>query len=166
MKPLPEAGAAVTYEISVNGKTARIEAPPGTSLLWVIRHLLELRGSKEACGRGECGACTVLHGDDPVPSCLLMIDLVTLPITTIEGLAEVTVDLRQRWTDLGGFQCGFCTPGFIVRASALGDGETADENAIRRAVSGNICRCTGYVGLVKAIQSAHGSGLAKSRRQT
>jgi aerobic-type carbon monoxide dehydrogenase small subunit (CoxS/CutS family) len=156
----------MTYEIAVNGGSLQVDVPAGTSLLSVLRHELGLLGSKEACGRGECGACTVLHGDAAVPSCLLMVDLVTLPITTIEGLAEATADLRERWADFGGFQCGFCTPGFIVRASALSNAETADEDAIRHAVSGNICRCTGYVGLVSAIQSAYGSFPEQSTRQT
>lgn len=142
------------YDIFVNGESVTIDVPPGTSLLAVLRDTLALRGSKEACGRGECGACTVLHGDVSVASCLMLIDLVTLPIRTIEGLAEATTDLRGRWTDFGGFQCGFCTPGFVVRAFALSDRELEDEHVLRHALGGNICRCTGYVGLVRAIRSS------------
>src|SRR5580692_3811834 len=126
----------------------------GARLIDILRGPLGLTGTKESCGRGECGACTVLIDGRPVVSCLVYAETVSGAITTIEGLAEDNTDLREAFADCGAFQCGFCTPGQIVRASALLKEkwpETDIEKFVRHRLSGNICRCTGYGGIVDAV---------------
>jgi aerobic-type carbon monoxide dehydrogenase small subunit (CoxS/CutS family) len=142
----------------VNGKQQQPEARQFASLLEVLRDDLGLTGTKEACGRGECGACTVLVGGLPHLSCITLAALVDGPVMTIEGLAEDWSDLRQAFADWGGFQCGFCTSGQIVHAAAIlsrGLPQDREEAArhLRHSLSGNICRCTGYVGIVAAVLS-------------
>lgn len=143
-------------QVTVNGAAREIAVAPGTPLLEVLRDTLGLTGTKEACGRGECGACTVLIDGQPVMSCMSLIEDVRGPVTTIEGIAEDHLDLRVAFADCGAFQCGFCTPGQIVRAAALLR-EPWPENAgdveafVHTAMSGNICRCTGYTGIVDAV---------------
>jgi carbon-monoxide dehydrogenase small subunit/xanthine dehydrogenase YagT iron-sulfur-binding subunit len=142
--------------LTVNGTVQRVEALPDATLLEVLRDGIGLKGTKEACGRGECGACTVLIGANPVVSCLVLAGRVDGPVTTIEGLADEILDLREAFADLGGFQCGFCTSGQLVHAAALlREGLPADptqaERVIRLRLSGNICRCTGYTGIVDAV---------------
>ena len=149
--------------ISVNGTDADLDIEPGERLLDVLRDRLGLLGSKGACGRGECGACTVIVDGRPVMSCLFLAARAGR-VETIEGVAEEAAGIRRAFADDGGFQCGYCTPGHIVRAVALlRDGIPADEQSLRRAISGNICRCTGYVGITKALrrvgaQGGEGSG--------
>jgi aerobic-type carbon monoxide dehydrogenase small subunit (CoxS/CutS family) len=136
----------------VNGRAAEIDFEPGDSLLDVLRERLRLTGAKEACGRGECGACTVLIDGTPVMSCVTLAALVHGEVTTIEGLTDEARDLREAFADAGAFQCGYCTPGQIVRAAALlRQGTPASEKAVRFEMSGNICRCTGYTQIVDAI---------------
>jgi aerobic-type carbon monoxide dehydrogenase small subunit (CoxS/CutS family) len=148
-----------TRQLQVNGVTREFSAPPGARLLDVLRETLGLTGAKEACGRGECGACTVLIGGRPIASCLAIVESVFGEVTTVEGLGEDCHVLRQEFADCGAFQCGFCTPGQIVRAAALlreewpGDPASA-EAFVRHAMSGNICRCTGYSGIVTAVMRA------------
>ena len=138
----------------VNGRAAEVEIEPGESLLGVLRDRLRLTGAKEACGRGECGACTVLLDGTPIMSCVSLAALVHGEVTTIEGLANETRDLREAFADAGAFQCGYCTPGQIVRASALlNEGGALNERAVREQMSGNVCRCTGYTQIVDAILS-------------
>lgn len=137
--------------LAVNGDRVDLEVDAGATLLEVLRDRLGLRGSKGACGRGECGACTVLHGDDAIASCVMLIGLVTQPIRTIEALAPEYTRLRERIADAGGMQCGFCTPGQVVRAVSLDWDRIDDEQDLRHEMAGNICRCTGYMGLVDAI---------------
>jgi aerobic-type carbon monoxide dehydrogenase small subunit (CoxS/CutS family) len=122
----------------------------------VLRDQLGITSVKLACERGECGACTVLLGDRPVLSCVTPAQLVRDSVTTVDGLAEESRELREELADRGGFQCGFCTPGQVVLAVALLREGLPDEPAaarenVRRALSGNICRCTGYVGIVDAV---------------
>jgi aerobic-type carbon monoxide dehydrogenase small subunit (CoxS/CutS family) len=144
----------VSTRLRVNGRDVDAEVAPGDSLLDVLRDRLRLTGAKEACGRGECGACTVLVGGTPVMSCVTLAMLVRGDVTTVEGLAEEARDLREAFADAGAFQCGYCTPGQIVRAAALlRQGMPAGEHAVRFEMSGNICRCTGYTQIIDAVLS-------------
>lgn len=143
-------------KLDVNGAVVEVDARPGESLLSVLRGGLGLRGAKEACGRGECGACTVLLDGVPVMSCVLLVEEAEhRRVTTPEGLAEEQRELRRAFAEEGGFQCGFCTPGQIVRACALLDeAPRMSDEELRRAMSGNICRCTGYTQIIAAIRRA------------
>src|ERR1700710_3037237 len=138
-----------TRQLQVNGASREFTAPPGTRLLDVLRATRGLPGAKEACGRGECGACTVRVDGRPIASCLAIVESVFGEVTTVEGLGAECDALRQGFADNGAFQCGFCTPGQIVRAAALLREEWPEDPAsaeafVRHAMSGNICRCTGY----------------------
>ena len=116
----------------------------------MLRHHLELTGTKDACGRGDCGACTVLIGDKAVLACLTLAARVRDEVITIEGLAEDSASLREAMADHGGLQCGYCTPGLVVRCSQLPPGlKTRDQ--VRWALAGNFCRCTGYTGVVESV---------------
>lgn len=150
----------VVRRLQINGLPRDIAVAPGTSLLNLLRDEMSLPGTKEGCGRGECGACTVLVDGKPILACLTLVDDTFGAITTIEGLADECADLRAAFADSGAFQCGFCTPGQIVRASSLlaepWPERTVDAEAfVRRRMSGNICRCTGYTGIVDAILNVH-----------
>jgi len=143
-------------QLTVNGVGHEVNAGGDATLLGFLRDDLRLRGTKEACGRGECGACTVLVDRKPVMSCVMLASQVRGEVTTIEGLAEEASDLRAEFADAGAFQCGFCTPGQIVSATALLQLELPRESGarelfIRRHMSGNICRCTGYAAIVDAV---------------
>ena len=143
-----------TIALHVNGKTIPVQVDPDETLLHVLRDRLRLTGAKESCGRGECGACTVLIDGVPVMSCMTLVLLVRGEVSTIEGLAEESRDLREAFADSGAFQCGYCTPGQIVRASALlREQPNADERTVREQMSGNVCRCTGYTQIVDAVMS-------------
>ncbi|CAN5612847.1 (2Fe-2S)-binding protein [soil metagenome] len=142
-------------EIQVNGSAHPLDVDPGERLLDTLRDRLGLTGTKEACGRGECGACTVLIDGRPVVSCLVLTARTRGAVETVEGVADEALQLRAAFADLGGFQCGFCTPGQIVRGvGLLREGLPPGEEALRRAMSGNICRCTGYVGIIGALRRA------------
>ena len=155
--PAPEEGGA--RRLRVNGRDEAVEVAPDETLLHVLREQLRLTGAKESCGRGECGACTVLVDGVPVMSCVMLATLVRGEVTTAEGLAEEARDLREAFADAGAFQCGFCTPGQIVRAQALlVTGGVHDESTVREQMSGNVCRCTGYTQIVDAV-------LATARRR-
>lgn len=128
---------------------------PNTRLIEVLRVQLGLTGTKIACSTGECGACTVLVNGRPVLACITLASRVTGSVETVEGVAEESTSLREAFAQRAAFQCGFCTPGQIVRGVALlRDGLPADESELRHAISGNICRCTGYQGIVDAIRDA------------
>ncbi len=138
--------------LRVNGRAVEVAFAPGESLLRVLRERLRLTGAKEACGRGECGACTVLVDGLPVMSCVMLAAVVRGEVTTVEGLADEARDLRAAFADAGAFQCGYCTPGQIVRAAALvREAGPADERTVRLQMSGNVCRCTGYTQIVDAV---------------
>src|SRR5262245_22702033 len=146
------------FSLVINGDRHRVDDAQAITLLALLRDRLGLTGTKEACGRGECGACTVLIDGVPQLSCIKPAVLVNGAVTTIEGLAEDWLDLRQAFAEHGGFQCGFCTSGQIVHlASILSAGLPRDpaeaERHLRHRLSGNICRCTGYVGIVAAAMS-------------
>ena len=145
-------------EFIVNGKTERLDVPGGKRLLDVLREDLHLTGAKEGCGEGECGACTVLMDGEAVHSCMVLAGQLTgHHITTIEGLEEdgrLGV-LQNAFVEQGAVQCGYCTPGMIMSAAGLLN-RTPDptEEEIRVALSGNICRCSGYVQIVAAVKAA------------
>jgi aerobic carbon-monoxide dehydrogenase small subunit len=136
----------------LNGTEVEIEAHPMKRLLDVLREECGLTGSKEGCGEGECGACTVLLDGEPVVSCLVPFAQVRgAAVTTIEGLGG-DHPLQRAFVDLGGAQCGICTPGMIMAAVALGPDPSLEE--VRVGLAGNLCRCTGYEAIYRAIQSA------------
>ena len=142
--------------LQVNATTYEVEIEAGRTLLSVLRGELGLTGSKEGCDDSECGACMVLVDGQPVNSCsYLALQVDGRQVTTVEGLASGTRlhPLQQAFLDHGGVQCGFCTPGMLISATALlaaNPDPTDDE--IRAGLSGNLCRCTGYVGIVAAVQ--------------
>jgi carbon-monoxide dehydrogenase small subunit len=153
-----------TWRFAVNGEDVEVEAPGMRRLLDVLREQLFLTGTKEGCGEGECGACTVLIDDAPVDSCLVPVCQVDgTRIATVEGLATASPEgavldpLQQAFLEAGGAQCGICTPGMLMAARAYLDaGGVPDEGAIRTAIAGNLCRCTGYTKIVDAIAIAAG----------
>ena len=145
--------------LNVNGRAYPVEIEPGRNLLSVLRGEVGLTGAKEGCDDSECGACMVLLDGQPVNSCsYLALQADGREIVTIEGLAGEDGELhplQQAFLDQGGVQCGFCTPGMLISAKALLDrNPSPDEDEIRLALSGNLCRCTGYSGIVRAVQAA------------
>jgi aerobic-type carbon monoxide dehydrogenase small subunit (CoxS/CutS family) len=144
--------------LQVNGTTFEVELEAGRTLLSVIRGELGLTGSKEGCDDSECGACMVLLDGRPVNSCsFLALQADGREVTTVEGLASGSElhPLQRAFLEHGGVQCGFCTPGMLISAAALLAGNPdPTEDEIRAGLSGNLCRCTGYVGIVAAVQSA------------
>lgn len=148
--------------LSVNGKTRRVVAEPGAFLLEVLRDKLFLTGAKLGCGMGECGACTILLDGAAVCSCLtLAIEAQGREITTIEGLAsgQALDPVQEAFASAGGIQCGFCTPGMVLAAKALlAECPNPNEGDVRRALSGNLCRCTGYSKIVEAVLKAAKEG--------
>jgi carbon-monoxide dehydrogenase small subunit len=144
--------------LTVNGTLYEVSVQPWESLLEVIRDRLGLTGTKEGCGLGECGACTVIMDGKTVNSCLVLaVEADGKQITTIEGLAdgEKLHPIQEAFIEHGGLQCGFCTPGMIMSAKALlGENPNPSEEEIRRAIAGNLCRCTGYTKIIESISSA------------
>ena len=142
-------------ELTVNGTRYEVYVAPQRTLAELLREELDLLGVKQGCGEGECGACTVLLDGLPVSSCLILaVEVSGCEVTTIEGVAgrEGLHPLQQSFVEHGAVQCGFCTPGMILSAKALLD-ENPDpgEYQIRKALSGNLCRCTGYQKIVDAV---------------
>ena len=145
-------------QFTLNGKPAAVDAPPHISFLTLIRDYLNLTGTKEGCGVGECGACSVLVDGELVNSCLMLAPKAAgRTILTIEGVSGADgslSDLQQNFLDSGAVQCGFCTPGMVLAGEALlahSPAPTRDE--IRTALSGNLCRCTGYQQIVDAVEA-------------
>ncbi len=145
-------------EFTINGKPKKLCVKANELLLNLIREDLGLAGTKYGCGTGECGACTVLIDEKPVLSCLtLAVTVDGKKVTTIEGIGtdENPHPLQQTFVETGAIQCGFCTPGMILSAKALLDkNQNPTENEIKRAIEGNLCRCTGYVKIIEAIKLA------------
>ena len=138
----------------LNGRTVDVAAPPMKRLLDVLREECGLTGTKEGCGEGECGACTVLVDGEPVNSCLVPFAQARgAKVTTIEGL-KGKHPLQETFVTEGGAQCGICTPGMILAAAALPRKASLEE--IRTGLAGNLCRCTGYEGIYRAIRKAAG----------
>ena len=150
----------VKLEITVNGVKHSLKIDPNLRLLDLLREELNLTGTKEGCGIGECGACTVILDGKAVNSCLILAgQCAGREVLTIEGLSdgEKLHPLQQAFLDHGAVQCGFCTPGMILSAAALlHSTPVPTEDEIRVAISGNLCRCTGYTQIVEAVQSAAG----------
>ncbi len=162
------AEAAVPHDVQlltlrVNGTTFRVVAPASRTLLEVLREDLGLTGTKHGCELGECGACTVLIDGEPALACLVLpVEVQDREITTVEGLAGAALHpLQQAFMDHGALQCGYCTPGMILAAKALLDRRprpTREE--VAEALSGNLCRCTGYLRIVQAVVAAAEGGHA------
>ena len=149
---------SLKIRLVVNGRRHTTKIDPATSLLDFLRDTLGYKGAKICCNTGECGACTILFNGKPVNSCVVLaVDAADAQIVTVEGLAEGDKlhPVQQAFIDTGAVQCGYCTPGFIMSVKALLDrskNPTLEE--IEEAVSGNICRCTGYAKIVEAIEIA------------
>ncbi len=148
----------IKITLNINDKDHELMVLPNDTLLEVLRDKLDFTGSKESCGEGVCGSCTVQMDGKPFRSCLtLAMEAKGRKIKTVEGLAtgDELSDLQQSFIDHGAVQCGICTPGMLMSADSLLD-ETSnpDETAIRKALSGNICRCTGYSKIVEAVAHA------------
>jgi aerobic-type carbon monoxide dehydrogenase small subunit (CoxS/CutS family) len=162
VKPIFDEAAAVELALRVNGAEHRLRVPPLRRLLDVLREDLRLTGTKEGCGEGECGACTVLVDGEAVLSCLV-------PVCQVSGTAVTTVEstglgaIQDAFLAEGGAQCGICTPGMIVMTRAWidacrRDGVAPDEDGARLALAGNLCRCTGYGAIVAAALSSARAG--------
>jgi aerobic carbon-monoxide dehydrogenase small subunit len=157
------------YRFSVNSSPVEVDVPGMRRLLDVLREELALTGTKEGCGEGECGACTVLIGGEPVDACLVPVCQVDgAAVATVEGLAAPPLEpdgpprldgLQAAFLEAGGAQCGICTPGMLMAGRAYLDGGGGpDEEAIRDAIAGNLCRCTGYTKIIEAIALAASRG--------
>lgn len=148
----------INIVLKVNGASHELAVLPNDTLLEVLRDQLDLTGSKEGCNEGVCGSCTVHFNGKPVRACLcLALEADGCDIKTVEGLAdgENLSDLQQSFVDHGAVQCGFCTPGMLMSADYLLRQEPCpDRRTVRKALSGNICRCTGYTKIVDAVEHA------------
>ena len=140
--------------ISVNATPHEIDCNPGDTLLEVLRTVLGMTGTKYGCGIGYCGACTVLvDGMAGHACCLLAATMDGREVTTVEGIDDTTV--QQAFLDAGAVQCGYCTPGFVVSAKALlAENPTPSEAEVRSFLTGNICRCSGFAAIVRAVVEA------------
>ena len=148
-----------TISVTVNGGKEYLEVPSNMTLLRMLREKLALTGTKNGCAAGECGACTVLVDGEPVNSCMMLaVEADGCEVTTVEGLAhreEGLSRLQEAFVEQNAVQCGFCTPGVLISAQALLERNphpTDDE--VREALVGNLCRCTGYLRIVQAVQTA------------
>ncbi|MCI4333385.1 MAG: (2Fe-2S)-binding protein [Thermoplasmata archaeon] len=152
----PMSGRA-SIRLTINGTAMELGCPPERILLDLLREDLNLTGTKRGCDLGTCGCCTVLLDGRPVLSCLTLARLaIGHDVTTIEGVTPATglSPLQKAFVEHGATQCGFCTPGFIMTGTALlRDHPDASREEIERAISGNLCRCTGYLKIVEAIQA-------------
>ncbi len=144
--------------LTVNGESADALVDPNKTLLEVLREDLQLTGTKHGCELGECGACAVLVDGQPLLSCLMVAhECQGRAVTTVEGLVEDgrLHPLQECFADLGGAQCGYCTPGILITAKALLDREPhPSRELIKEALSGNLCRCTGYQQILDAVEAA------------
>jgi carbon-monoxide dehydrogenase small subunit len=147
----------ITIKFTINGKKVEVEVPPHWTLLRLLREKLGLTGTKEGCGIGECGACTVLLDGMPVNSCLVLAPKVKgKKVETVEGIGsrESLHPLQKSFIDHGAIQCGFCTPGILVSSKALLDkNSNPTREEIKEAISGHLCRCTGYHQIIEAIEA-------------
>ena len=148
----------VTLSFTINGRKEQVSIPPHRTLLEMLREDLQLTGTKEGCGHGECGACTVILDGKTVNSCLVLAaEADGQDILTIEGLetGDKIHLIQQAFIDESGMQCGFCTPGVILSAKALLDANPAPtREEIKEALVGNFCRCTGYTKILESVEAA------------
>jgi carbon-monoxide dehydrogenase small subunit len=153
---------AIDVAFTVNGETVHLSASPNASLLDALREDLELTGTKQGCGEGECGACSVLLNGKVVNSCLVLAaECAGAEVLTIEGLGRMGKlhPLQDAFVQNGAVQCGFCTPGMIMAAYALlQENPFPSEADVRRALEGNLCRCTGYRKIIDAVLAAANGG--------
>src|SRR5687767_8997228 len=150
----------MVYSLSVNGRSQKVDVPPEMPLLWVLRDVLKLKGTKFGCGVGQCGACTVLVNGTPTRACLTTVSTVKGQVQTIEGLpADASHPLQQAWLELDVPQCGYCQAGQLMAASALLTRNPNPTDAdIDTAMSGNVCRCGTYLRIREAIHQAARAG--------
>jgi aerobic carbon-monoxide dehydrogenase small subunit len=152
--------------ININGGWEQVDVPSNMTLLSMLREKLALTGTKNGCSAGECGACTVLLNGEPVNSCMVLaVECDRARVVTVEGLVQDgRLDLiQQAIIDAGGVQCGFCTPGILISSKALLDRNPyASKDEIREALVGNLCRCTGYLRIIEAVQKAQKLALAQA----
>lgn len=149
--PLP----CIRLRCNVNGNAVEVDAAPMARILDVLREELKLTGTKEGCGEGECGACTVLIDGEPACACLVpAVQCEGAELRTIEGVPE-DHPIVLSFAEEGAAQCGICTPGMVMTALTIPDGHSSDE--IRRDLVGNLCRCTGYEAIIRAIRTAKSS---------
>ncbi len=150
----------IKINFTVNNQKVSLEVSDSLRLLDILRNELNLTGTKEGCGIGECGACTVIMNGKAVCSCLILAgQLHNAEIETIENLEkdEVLSKLQQAFLEHGAIQCGFCTPGMLISAKALLDkNPNPDEMEIKEALEGNLCRCTGYIPILEAVKAVVG----------
>ncbi len=148
----------LVIELTINGKKRKVETTPSIRLLDLLRDDLHLTGTKEGCGKGECGACTVIMNGELIASCLVLAPQADgAVITTIEGLGkgENLDPIQEAFVETGAVQCGFCTPGMILATKKLlEENSHPDEEEIKRGISGNLCRCTGYQKIFDAVKLA------------
>jgi len=145
-------------EFTLNGDTVEVGVDPSWTLLYLLREVLNLTGTKEGCGYGECGACTVIMDGKAINSCLLpVLEVEGRNVTTIEGLLSTDGALhpiQQAFVKYAAVQCGFCTPGMVMSAKSILDAKVKPtEDEIKGIIEGNLCRCTGYVNIIAAIKS-------------
>jgi carbon-monoxide dehydrogenase small subunit len=154
--------ASHTITLTVNGAKEHLDVPSNMTLLQMLRERLALTGTKNGCEAGECGACTVLLDGEPVNSCMMLaVEADGREIITVEGLAPEgdLSPLQAAFVEHNAVQCGFCTPGMLISATALLErNPTPTDAEIKQAIVGNLCRCTGYVRIVDAIQAAAKGG--------
>ncbi|HEY2892980.1 MAG TPA: (2Fe-2S)-binding protein [Pirellulales bacterium] len=163
-------GQRIHVTTEINGEHVEFLCEARQSLLEVLRDTLRLTGAKEGCNNGNCGACTVLLDGEPVDSCLVLgVEAEGASITTIEGIARQSHlhPIQQCFLEGAALQCGICTPGFIMSAKALLDRDPEpSEETIRFQLAGNLCRCTGYDKIVRAVQDAASRVAASSKNQS
>jgi carbon-monoxide dehydrogenase small subunit len=145
-------------DFTINGEHERVDVPANMTLMDMLREKLVLTGTKNGCAAGECGACTVMMNGEPVNSCLVLaVECDQAQIVTVEGLGDDTQldPIQEAIIAAGGVQCGYCTPGILIASRALLDrNPTPTESEIQAALVGNLCRCTGYVRIIDAVQDA------------
>ena len=163
----PAAGTSAQIRVTVNGERRSVPRSPERNLLELLRVELRLTGTKYGCGEGECGACTVLLDGAPVPSCQVPIaEADGATVVTVEGLASggALNPVQRAFLEVGAFQCGYCTPGMVVRATALlAQSPSPSVEEILEEMEGNLCRCGGYSRIVQAVRRAAGLANGASR---